>query len=526
MSLSLSATSPSAQVLRSRHSRSLRDLVLLGSATLGVAMVLERALGFVSNMLTARISGPQTFGAYSVVLSTAGTVAAYAGVGLGTTALRFSGQYPRASAGYRKFLSTIVFISLTSAAIGAVLMLAGANLLGRFVLRNEALTPILRIAAIASAAMILFECCRGLLVGQQKFRSQLILSTVLGIGLVVVLPLAARISAAAMIAGQAAVALVCVGVCATFAKSLGVSPLSPNANVGPKVYPILRFGLVQFGAFAGVSLASWWVALLVARSDATLTQMGLYAIANQFRGLAAIAPALCAQVGYSLLTDESGAQFGGAERVMLTNSLLSTALAMTIAGLAIITAPWLLLLVYGKSFVGAEGPVLILLATGVIHMSGGPAMQRLSIVRLRALAMINALWAIMVGLLGLWLVPKWGATGAALAFLISHIISGLLVMLSLARLRKLEQGYSSLMALLVAGTGSLALLGYWRAITLPHSLPLTVLLTATWIGILLMVWQISVRNGLSFRIKETRRISISVQDENDLARAGCSGGLD
>jgi len=511
MSFSLSAANPGGQALRARHARSLRDVVLLGSATLGVAMVLERALGFISNMLAARISGPQTFGAYSVVLATAGTVAAYAGAGLGTTALRFSGQYPRTSTGYRKFLSTIVVISLTSATLGAILMLAGARLLGLFVLRNEALTPILRIAAVASAGMILFECCRGLLVGQQRFRSQLVLSAVLGTGLIIILPLAARIGAAAMIAGQAGVALVCVGVCATFAKQLGISPLSAKANPGEKVYPILRFGLVQFGAFAGVSLASWWVALLVARSDATLTQMGLYAIANQFRGLAAIAPALCAQVGYSLLTDESGAQFGGPDRVMLTNSLLSTALAMIIAGLAIITAPWLLLLVYGKSFAGAEGPVLILLATGVIHMSGGPAMQRLSIVRLRALAVINAIWAVMVALLGLWFVPKWGATGAALAFLIGHATSGLLVMLSLARLRKLQQGYFSLMVVLVTGTVSLALLGFWRAMTFQHSLFSTVMLTVTWMIILLLVWQISAKNGLSFRVRENKPISISAQ---------------
>jgi O-antigen/teichoic acid export membrane protein len=491
-------------VLASPNTRSLRDLVLLGSATLGIAMVLERALGFISNMLAARISGPQTFGAYSVVLATAGTVAAYAGAGLGTTALRFSGEYPRASAGYRKFLATIVFISLMSAIVSAILMLTGASLLGRFVLRNEALTPILRIAAISSAAIILFECCRGLLIGQQKFRSQLVLSGVLGAGLIIFLPLAARISATAMIAGQAGVALVGVGVCVIFAKHLGISPLSPKTNMGPKIYPILRFGLVQFGAFAGVSLASWWVALLVARSDATLTQMGLYAIANQFRGLAAIAPALCAQVGYSLLTDESGAQFGGADRVMLTNSLLSTALATMIAGLAIITAPWLLLLVYGKSFAGAEGPVLILLATGVIHMSGGPAMQRLSIVRLRALAVINALWAVLVVLLGLWFVPKWGATGAALAFLISHAIADLLVMLSLARLGKLQQGYFALIAVLITGTLSLALLGYWRAMIVPYSLPLTVLLTATWMIILILIWQISSLNGVSLRLREKR----------------------
>jgi O-antigen/teichoic acid export membrane protein len=321
--------------------------------------------------------------------------------------------------------------------------------------------------------------------------------------LIIVLPLAAKISATVMIAGQASVAIVCVGICVIFAKPLGISPLAAKTNVGPKVHPILRFGLVQFTAFAGVSMSSWWVTLLVARSDGTLTQMGLYAIANQFRGLAALLPVLCAQVGYSLLTDESGAEFGGAERVMLTNSLLTSVLVTMAAGLAIVLAPWLLLLIYGKSFAAAEAPVLILLATVVVHMSGGPAMQRLSIVRLRALAVINALWAVMVALLGLWFVPKWGATGAALAFLISHAVCDLLVMISLARLQKLQKGYFSLMAVLITGSLVLALLGYWRAMIVPHSLVLTGLLTAIWILILLSVWQISARSGSTFSFSKT-----------------------
>ena len=97
-------------------------------------------------------------------------------------------------------------------------MLAGAGPLARWVLRNEALTSILRIAAISSAAIILFECCRGLLIGQQRFRSQLVLSIVFGAGLLIVLPLAASSSAALMIAGQASVALVCVAICVVFAK--------------------------------------------------------------------------------------------------------------------------------------------------------------------------------------------------------------------------------------------------------------------------------------------------------------------
>jgi O-antigen/teichoic acid export membrane protein len=503
----------------SKQPRSLLDLLLFGSATLGIAVALERGLGFVSNMLAARISGPQNFGTYSVVLATAGTMAAYAGGGIGATANRFSGQYPRESGGYRRFLQMIVFLGLTSATLSALLMLIGAAPLARWMLRNEALISILKIAAISSAGITLFECCRGLLVGQQKFRSQLVLSIVFGVGLIVMLPLAAKSSPTLMIAAQASAAMICVGVCVAFAKPLGISPITVSHKVsGPGFRLILGFGMVQFAAFAGISVASWWIALLVARSDPTLTQMGLYAIANQFRGLAALAPALCAQVGYPLLTNESGSRFGGTDRVLLTSSLLAAVLAVLVAGTAIVVAPWALLLFYGKSFARAEGPVLVLLATAIIHMSSGPATQRLSIVRLRALGIINAVWAVVVAGLGLWLIPIWGAAGAALAFLISHALSHLLVALSLVRLRELPRGYMSLLTTVIAGSISLWLIAYWRAVAPINRWVSTTLLVGICLMVLFTIWQIAARAKCLTRLTQKPFVFIASSDQSDLAR--------
>jgi len=480
---------------RQPRSQSLLSLLLVGGATLGVAMGIERALGFVSNMLAARVGGPQVFGGYAVVLATAGTIAAYAGAGIGNTAIRFSGQHPRESNGYRKFVWAIALVSVGSAVIGSMAMLAGAGPLARFVLHNEALTSVLRVAAISSAAIILLDCCRGLLIGQQRPRSLLVLSVIFGIGLVIVLPLAARVGARSMILGQACVALVCVLVCLSFAKPLGLQPLqSQTISRGPGIAAVLKFGLFQLGAFAGVSAATWLVALMVARSDSSLTQMGLYAIANQFRGLASLAPVLCGQVGYSLLTDESASKFGGPERVMLTNSLLSTFLVVAAAGVAMIFAPWLVFLIYGKSFAGAQVPMLILLATGIIHMSGGPAMQRLSIVSLRALGVINAVWAIVTAATAVWLVPLWGATGAGVAFLSGHCLAQLLVALSLQRLRELPGGYASLMTSFAGGAVIMAMLGYWRTVSV-NKYALTMALVTGWLVIMLAVWRISVRTG-------------------------------
>ena len=496
MSLSVTATESSQGAVDSQSNpRSLSRLLLYGGATLGLAVGVERVLGFLSAMLAARIGGPQTFGAYSVVLATAGTIAAYAGAGIGTTANRFSGEYPREGTGYRGFLRALVIISVLSASLAAVLMLAGAGPLAKW-MGNDGLTPFLRLAALSSGALVLLECCRGLLIGQQRFFSLLVLSLISGVGLIVVLPLAARVSPGAMVAGQGSVALLAVLSCVVLSRRLGIAPTQARArNTGPGLRPVFMFGVMQFSAVAGISIASWWMASLVARSDPSLTQMGLYAVANQFRGLAAIAPGLFTQVGYSLLADKTGSTYGGPGRVLLTNTFLTVSFSAIIGGLAMIVLPWMLFGAYGRSYLSAEIPVSLLLATAIIHMGGAPASQRLSITSLRAFGVINAVWAILIIGLGILLVPRAGATGAAVGFLVAHASTHVMVIALLYRANDLPAGYLPMTVATVLAALALAGAGYLRASTPDHGAALTLSMLMVLTLFLLIVGVIGIRTG-------------------------------
>lgn len=455
--------------------RSLGNLLVRGGSTLGVAVVLERGFGFLANLLAARTAGPQTFGAYSVVLATAGTVANYAGAGIGSTANRFSGQYPIGSKGYRGFLRTITLLSLCSALLGAGLLLAGATPFARVLLRNEGLVNVLRMAALSAGALILLESCRGLLIGQQKFQALMLLSVVSGVGMLLILPTAARVGAGAMIGGHAGVAIVAVASCVLFSHRLGIIPATSKAEegAGPGAHIILKFGLVQFGAVVGINIASWWLASLVARADVSLLQMGMYAVANQFRGLASILPGMLAQVTYPLLAAESGGHYGGADRVMLINTFLATMVTVVFAGLTLIFLPLILLHLYGQSYAGAEGPSVLLLATAISHMAGTAAANRVSIVNLHALGVVNGLWAITVVLLGIWLVPRAGATGAAAAFFVGHLFSQSAVLFILKHSRALPSGLLRLSITGMASAILFASLAYLRVIQPSHKTALS-----------------------------------------------------
>lgn len=449
-----------------QSARSLKRLLAQGGATLGFSVVLDRGFGFLANLLAARSAGPQSFGAYSVVLATAGTVASYAGAGIGSTANRFSGKYPVGSLGYRGFLRTIILLSLCSALLAMLLMLAGAGPFARLLLHNEGLVGVLQIAALSAGALILLECLRGLLVGQQKFQALILLSIVSGAGMLLVLPLVARAGAGAMIGAHAGVALVAVAACALFSRRLGIVPQTKEAEEGqegPGAQTIVKFGLVQLGAVVGINLASWWLASLVARADVSLLQMGMYAVANQFRGLASILPGLLGQVTYPLLTAESGRHYGGPDRVVLINTFLATSVVIIFAGLTVAFLPWILPSLYGPSYAGAEIPSVLLLATAISHMSATAAANRISIVNLRALGVINGMWAALVIIVGIRFVPVAGATGAALAFFVGHLFSQAAVLVVLRQAGALPRGLLSLSLTGMLSALLLAALAYFRA---------------------------------------------------------------
>lgn len=447
-------------------SHSLRRFLARGGATLGLATTLERGFGFLANLLAARIAGPQSFGAYSVVLSTAGTVAGYAGAGIGSTANRFSGQYPINGKGYRGLLRALILVSAGSALIGAGLMFAGAGPMARVLLHNEGLVSVLRIAAFSAGAMILLECCRGLFIGQQRFAALLLLSLVSGIGMLLILPTLARTSAGAMIGGHATVALVAVASCAIVARRLGLLPKTDGVDEhGPSVGTVLKFGFVQLSALVSLNIATLWLASLIARADTSLLQMGIFAVASQFRGLASTMPGLLAQISYPLLTVESGRDYGGPDRIVLVNTFLITSLTLTLSSVATIFLPWILLNLYGQAYVVAEVPSALLLGTAVVHMGCMPSANRLSITNLRALGVINTAWAIVLVLLGILFVPMVGAaTGASLAFFAAHLLSQCAVLIALKYGKSLPRGLLYISLIGITGSIVFVLLAYIRVI--------------------------------------------------------------
>jgi O-antigen/teichoic acid export membrane protein len=448
--------------------------ILTASSALGVATVLERGLGFIANFLGARIGGAGTFGAYSLALTTANSIASYAGGGIGSTATRFSGEFNKSNNGYGAVVRALLIVSSVSAVLATSALAFGAGPFARGLLHNPGLTDLLRWSAFSAGAMVLLECCRGFFVGQREYSSLLLLSALTGIGMVIAVPWAAAHGATAMVVAQGTVVLSAFAVCGLLvwrrlpasasagterarSEAAGVNDEGSTIAVTRQIW---RFGIVQLAGMAGLNAAGWWMASLIARADVSLVDMGLFAVANQLRNMAAMGPGLLTQSSFGMLAGKEG--HSTPRRIISLCTFGAAFSSIALAGMGILVLPWALPFIFGPSYRAGVLAGSLGLATAIVHMSAAPAAARLTVLSLRATGAINTAWAILVCLLATLLVPRGGAVAGLGIYLAMHLLSAVLVMLSLARKEGLPTGLAGFGLVTAAGSAGLALLAALR----------------------------------------------------------------
>ena len=125
-----------------------------------------------------------------------------------------------------------------------------AHLVGK-----TSMTGLLRWAAISSVGIILLECARGFFVGQRHLAALLVLSLLVGLGMVTLLPaMAHRHDPRAMLVAQGAVAIGrCWCVCCLAGKlGLRLAAWWVRAlPLGPMLREVWTFGGIQLGSLIG-----------------------------------------------------------------------------------------------------------------------------------------------------------------------------------------------------------------------------------------------------------------------------------
>ncbi len=456
----------SGNILEAAASPRVSSGLLSGASALGAGMIVERSLGFLANLLAARLGGAATFGAYSLAITTANNISTYAAGGIGSTAVRFSGKYSRESPGYATLFRALLIISLASASIAAVALWLGAAPIARL-LGKQSLTGLLSWAALSAAGMILLECCRGFLVGQRRLAALLWLSLMVGAGMVALLPFTSRLGPVPMIVSQGAVTVGAVAVCLLLYRLLRLAPVSRRSVPGPSLQSMLRevwsFGLVQLAGLIGMNAAGWWLTSLVARSDTSMIQMGFFAVSHQVRNMVALAPTLLTESSLAVMARGEKDAHRTPDQTMALTTFATMFLSLLLAGAGILVAPWGLALLYGKAYTAASAAASLALATAVVHMGSGPASARLTIVSIKTTGVINTVWAILVAVSAtFFLFWRGDALKGMLIYLVAHLVSAVLVLVSLAARNCVPEGMKAVYVLGMGSSVSLAALALFR----------------------------------------------------------------
>ena len=405
-----------------------------GTSALGAAVFLERGSSFLANILAARLGGAATFGAYSLAISQANNISTYAAGGIGATAARFSGKYPKGTPGYKTLGHALAIVSLVSAFLASMGLWLGAAPIAHF-LHKESLTGLLRWAALSAAGIILLECARGFFVGQRRHAALMLLSLTVGAGMIFFIPLAAhRHNPVHMIVSQGLITTSAVVVCLLLARRLGLvaDPELRPSPLAPMLREVWTFGFIQLAGLIGTNLSGWWLTALVARGDKTLIQMSFFAIASQLRNIVGLAPNLLTESSYAIMADRESEKSKTPSHVMALCTFASMFMALLLAAPGMVLVPWFLRIVYGRTYGEAAVATAVGLAVAVVHMGSAPAAARLSIVSIRATGTINTIWAIFVAIAGTVFMLRGGGAGLAMAiYLAAHILSAVLVLLYL-----------------------------------------------------------------------------------------------
>jgi O-antigen/teichoic acid export membrane protein len=387
--------------------------------------VFNQGSTFLVNIAAAKLFGPDLFGRYAAIQNTTVTAANVAVLGTGYTATKYAAEL-RSTDPVRagRVLGLCRAVAVLMAGLTALLIFAGAGWIATNLLRGSELAGPLRLAAGAVFFSVLSWYQMGALSGLEDFPS--------------------------LAKGGIASGCVYVALCLTGAWFGGLIGLVTAVTVSAALQwllhgillwqacrrqsiqirwressrelPVLRrFGIPAALPSFTMMPALWLSGLVLLAQQGGYREMAFYSVANSLRTIVLFVPRLVDNVGRSLLNSQVGLKDPLGYRSMVRLNLATTAtLVLGSAGAIAVAGRWLLRF-FGEGYDGAYPALLLLMAASVLEALWYFMSQvASSLERMWSLFMGSTLLRdVLVVLLSLALIPRFGAEGMAAASLLA-----------------------------------------------------------------------------------------------------------
>lgn len=348
--------------------------LFLGAAVGAMANAAGQLGTFLFGIYIARVLGVANFGLWAVVYSTLLTAVGLSTLSITVGAARFSaalgGDDDVAAA---KGLQAVGTISFGLAAIVALGLLIGADILAKHALGLPEAAPLLRLGSCFVLLNSLTSFWFGVVAGREAYRL-LLVNNLIG----TVILLAVGVPAIQLFGLTGAVAALALS---------AVTVLWLTRRSGRHQVPSLKgwaaalaqdkpwrtvLELIGPAAISGLwtTLAIWACQAALARSAAGPVEVGLFAAANGLRGIAILALTFFTSAALVILSKEQGRASPAALRHLTKRIQLVTCAVSLAAGIALAVLGPLLLQVYGAHFSAAKPTLWILSLTVFVEAVG------------------------------------------------------------------------------------------------------------------------------------------------------------
>jgi O-antigen/teichoic acid export membrane protein len=393
-----------------------------GVAWHGIGTAFNQGSTFLVNLIVAHLLTREAFGQYAMIQTTLAVVAALAPLSTAYTATKYVAEYrQRDPARASRILGLCAGLSGVMALAACLGLLLGAHTVAAS-LREPSLAPGLMIASGFLLFSVMNAFLIGALAGLESYPAVGRAGVVSGVLYVLLsaggalrwgVPGALGGAVVAVFLQSAILWPVLIGEARKWHLRVDLMGAWQESSV------FVRFSLpAALNGF--VSLPAIWTAnALLARQPGGYEQMALFTAANSFRIIVLFIPNIINNVGMSVLNNQRGAGDETRFRRLFWLNWLATGGIVLGAGLFLAaTGPWALLL-FGRDFRPAYGPLLILLAAALaesIAMATFQIVQSQGHIWWSFFGIVSPAYLTLL-VLSYFLAPSAGALGLALAYL-------------------------------------------------------------------------------------------------------------
>lgn len=408
----------------------------------GIAGVASRAFTVAASFFLARILGQEGFGEYGVINSTTAMISGMAGLGIGTTVIKYVAELKDKDpvrAGRILALSTVV--TTVSAALYGGVFVIFAPWLAAKTLAAPHLAPMLQISAITVALGVVNSVQSCSLAGCEAFRASSAINIVCTITQTALVLIGAWFWKVPGTVVALALSMVVTVVATRWVVAQEWKRFNITLNWREAISEwrvLIRYSLPTFLCGLSAGPVVWGCNALLANQPAGYAQLGIYNAANQWQSAIQFLPALIGTAILPVMSERHGnGDVQGGLRVMKGMMGVTALIVIPAALLVCACGPWIMR-GYGASFVSGYWVLFLSVITAALLAVMTPVGQYLAACgRMWTAFAMNAGWGVCM-LVSAWLMVRWGAEGLAGARLIAYLAHSVWVLLFVVFQKRLD----------------------------------------------------------------------------------------